>query len=377
MASVTTENKFAVPANVDEVLQKTAQTYRKQLITMPTRGLAKTLKYMTLRPGIRVAETVGELTGDAEFGPYDETRTADGGIKIKPRTLSVFLGSVDVKFSPNSVYSTIWGANVQAGDALKSVPIALQVLQLLAIKLGKNLNKVVFNAKRVDAGTKSAQLFNGLDTIAATELANSKLSSDLGNLIKIEDILGKSVAINDDNAVDFMQAICESADEELMDEDELFFYCPQQFVNLYNKAYLKKFGSVPYNTGYMHGTVEGFPQVKFAPLSNKKGAPFFQLSTRSNMLIGVNEANNGDSEKVDVGKYSPFQLDYVATKFFGTQYESINKERILFVTNDGTTPLIAQPKPLVSSESLDDNKQQVAADLKAVNAGADGSEDQE
>lgn len=339
--------KFVASANVADELQKTAQTYRQQLITMPTRGLAKSLKYMTLRPGIRVAETVGELSGNAQFGPYDENRVDDGGTKITPRTLEVFLGSVDIKFSPNSVYSTIWGANATKGDALKNVPITLQVLQYLSLKLGKNLDKVLFSAVRNASGTGSKDLFNGFDTIAKTELDGGKLSADLGNLITVADILGASKTINDDNAVDFAQAVCESADEELMAEEQLYLYVPQSFVNLYNRAFLKKFGSVPYNTGYSRTVVEGFGNVELVPLSNKKDAPFFQLTTRSNMLVGVNEANNSDSEDLKVEKYHPFKLDFVATKFFGTQYESINKERILFVANDGTTPLVQKTSPLL------------------------------
>ena len=334
------ENKFIAPANVHEQLQKTAATYRKQLITMPTKGLKKSLSYMTLRPGIRVSETVGELTGNAEFGPYDENRTADSGAKITPRTLEVFLGNVDVKFSPNSVYSTIWGANAMSGDALKNVPITLQVLQLLALKLGKNLDKVLWNAVRNPAGNGSKDLFNGFDTIGAKELTAGTLSSDLGNLIKVSDILGSGQVLNDDNAVDFAQAICESADEELMAEDNLLLFVPQSFVNMYNRAFLKKFGSVPYNNGYNHNTIVGFENVHFAPLSNKKNAPFFQLTTRSNMLVGVNEANNNDAEKISVEKYHPWKLDFIATKFFGTQYESINKERIMFITDDGKKPII-------------------------------------
>lgn len=334
------ENKFIAPADVHEQLQKTAKTYRKRLITMPTKGLKKSLSYMTLRPGIRVSETVGELTGNAEFGPYDENRTADSGAKITPRTLEVFLGNVDVKFSPNSVYSTIWGANAMSGDALKNVPITLQVLQLLALKLGKNLDKVLWKAVRNASGTGSKDLFNGLDTIAAAELTAGNLSSELGNLLKVSDILGAGKTINDDNAVDFAQAICESADEELMAEDNLFLYVPQSFVNLYNRAFLKKFGSVPYNNGYNHNSIVGFENVHFAPLSNKKDTPFFQLSTRSNMLVGVNEANNNDAEKISIEKYHPWKLDFIATKFFGTQYESINKERIMFITDDGKKPII-------------------------------------
>ena len=339
-------NKFVAPVDVHEQLQNTAKKYRNQLITMPTRGLKKSLSYMTLRPGIRVSETVGELTGGAEFGPYDENRVADGKVKITPRTLEVFLGNVDIKFSPNSVYSTIWGANAMNGDALKNVPITLQVLNLLALKLGKNLDKVLFKAVRNPTGTGS---------IAKTELAAGKLSHDLGNLIKVADILGDNKTINDDNAVDFAQGICEFADEELMAEDKVYLYVPQSFVNLYNRAYLKKFGSVPYNKEYNHLTVEGFSNVEFAALSNKKDAPFFELTTKNNMLVGVNELNNNDAEKVSVEKYNPWKLDFIATKFFGTQFESINKERALFITDDGTKPLIQ--KAATSSASQTGGKQ--------------------
>lgn len=359
-------NKFIVPVDVEEQLQKTAKTYRQKLITMPTKGLAKTLKYMTLRPGIRVSETVGELTANAEYGPYDENRSGDANAKIKSRTLEVFLGSVVSKFSPNSVYSTIWGANITNGEGLKNVPITLQVLQLLSLKLGKNLDKVVFSAVRNASGDKSKDLFNGLDTIAKAELDAGHLSSDLGNLIKVSDILGSGKSINDDNAVDFAQAICEEADEDLMGEDKLYLYVPQAFVNLYNRAFLKKFGSVPYNNGYNHNTVEGFGNVEFVPLSNKAKTPFFQLTTRSNMLIGVNEAENGNAEKITIEKHHPFLLDFISTKFFGTQYESINKERILFVTADGTTPLVQKSNSLADTESLDN-------DESPVDGGTDGA----
>lgn len=140
-----------------------------------------------------------------------------------------------------------------------------------------------------------------------------------------------------------------------MAEDKVYLYVPQSFVNLYNRAYLKKFGSVPYNKEYNHLTVEGFSNVEFAALSNKKDAPFFELTTKNNMLVGVNELNNNDAEKVSVEKYNPWKLDFIATKFFGTQFESINKERALFITDDGTKPLIR--KAATSSASQTGGKQ--------------------
>lgn len=259
------------------------------------------------------------------------------------------------------------------GEALKNVPITLQVLQLLALKMGKNLNLHLFEAVRNDQGKGSKDLFNGFDTIAKTELTNAKLSSELGNLIKVSDILGSDASISDDNAVDFAQAICESADEELIGEEKLYLYVPQAFINLYNRNYLKKFGNVPYNTGYNHNTIEGFDNVEMVPLINKKNAPFFQLTTRNNMLVGVNEANNSDEEKISVEKYHPWKLDFIATKFFGCQYESINKERALFITNDGTTPLITKGSgadPASSNTASDAEQKNSSAD----DTGAEGKE---
>ena len=45
-----------------EDLQKSARKYRKELLQMPVLGLSRSLQHMTLRPGIRYAETVGELS---------------------------------------------------------------------------------------------------------------------------------------------------------------------------------------------------------------------------------------------------------------------------------------------------------------------------
>ena len=325
--------KFIVPATVATDLQDSARKYRTELLTMPTRALAASLQYMTLRPGIRVSETVGELIADAELGPYDENRSTDLDVRIESRSLEVFLGNTVNPFSPNSVYSTIYGANAVHGEALKQVPVTLQVLQLLALRVGSNLNRVLFSAKRNATGKKSADLFNGFDTIAASEKTAGKLSTALGNLVEIDQV-------TDDNAVDMAQAICESASELLLDQ-ELELIVPRSFMFAYNRAYLKKFGMVPYNQQYQKTFVEGFPNVTLCPLGNKESSPFLQLTTRGNMLVGVNESQDENRERVDVlTSDNPYKLKFLCEKFFGCQYESINKERLLIATVDGTTPVV-------------------------------------
>jgi hypothetical protein len=39
----------------------------------------------------------------------------------------------------------------------------------------------------------------------------------------------------------------------------------------------------------------------------------------------------GDNEDVTIEKHSPFVLDYVATMFFGVDFESIDPRRLLVV----------------------------------------------
>ncbi len=192
----------------DEQLAKSAVKYRKELLMMPVLAMASTLQHMSQRPGVIGKETVGEVNGDIELGPYDEGRVDENGVSIDPRTLETFLGSVVKKFSPNSVWQTVYGNLISKGEALKNVDITRQVLAFLSAKLGANLNAVLWSAKRNESGTKSKDLFNGFDTITKTEMDASKISTDLKNMFTIE-------AISKDNAVDVLKEFYRAADPVL------------------------------------------------------------------------------------------------------------------------------------------------------------------
>ena len=154
----------------DEQLAKSAVRYRKELLMMPVLALGTTLQHMTQRPGVRGKEVVGELSGDIELGPYDEGREDTDGVSINPRTLETFLGSVVKKFSPNSVWQTIYGNLITKGEALKNVDIARQVLAFLTAKMGGNLNASIWNAKRNDSGTKTSMVLTPLPKLKKTQL---------------------------------------------------------------------------------------------------------------------------------------------------------------------------------------------------------------
>ena len=298
--------------------------FRSELIQMPMHAMRETTQHMTVRRGIRYAETVGELSGNIDLGPYSETRIDNTGMTIKGRTLYTYLGSVVKKFSPNSVVQSIYDDIITKGENLKTVNIALRVLSYLTAKLGHNLQGHIWNAVRNDNGTTSADLFNGFDTITAAEIgaATPTISTTIGNLYEFD------AAITASNAVDQIKAFCEAASEFLVDSgQEVKLFCSPAIKRAYLKDYQATVGAIPYNTSYDKLTVEGFENVHFVPLYNKANSPYIHLSTQSNMLVGVNQ--EGEDERITVEKHEAFVLQYIATMFFGVQFESINPERLL------------------------------------------------
>ncbi len=295
--------------------------HRKALLMLPILALAETSAHMTGRPGIRHAERVGELVGDAQFAPYDPNNVTELSPEYKTRLLKTYFGSVIANFEPNSVVSTLLGqVGATKGDGLAKTPIALDVLALVAKRLGYNLNAHIWDAKRVDGGKTTATLFDGFDTITENEIAGGGISEKAKNLITVDEVTS-------DNAVDVAKSIVTSMTPELRAQ-ECNLYCSYDFLDKYNLCYQKTVGSVPYNQQYENQFVEGSgKRLKFVPLSNKAGSSFLHASPAANMLLGYDQIS--DAESVFVREYRPFILSYVATMFFGTQFESIDPRRLM------------------------------------------------
>ena len=97
-------------------------------------------------------------------------------------------------------------------------------------------------------------------------------------------------------------------------------------MDKYNEAYQLTHGGLQYNTQYGQQAVEGSNgKLKFVPLYNKADSKFMHVTTKSNMLVGFDQM--GDIENVMIKEYEPFILTYIATMFFGVQFECIDKRR--------------------------------------------------
>lgn len=299
--------------------QEAATIYRKDLLMLPIIGIQESLQYMTGRPGIRYKEEVASISGDAQFAPYKPSRSQDFNLNLDFRTLETYFGSVVAKFEPNSAISTLLGTGATKGDGQMTTPTALHVLALIAKGLAEHLNDALWNGKRNPAGDTTADLFDGFDTITENEIAAGAIAADLGNYMKIDE------AITSANAVDIAKSILFSLDPRLRKE-ELYMFCSQDFADKYNEGYLMTHGGIAYNTQYDQTSVEGSNgRLKLVPLYNKMDSKYIHVCPKTNMLVGFDQM--GDVENIMVKEYEPFILSYIATMFFGVQFESIDERR--------------------------------------------------
>lgn len=308
-------------------LNANAHKFRQDLLRLPLIGCKTTFDHMTLRPGLRAAETVGELGGDTQFGPYSNSYKDANNITINPRTLQVFLGSVIKDFDPNEVAATIWGSKITKGEALKNTEIVAQIIPFIMGKIGKNLNAAIWSATRNASNHTTQDLFNGFDTITATEIGAGNIAAGNNNFQDLSSGITKGTSAG---TVDVVKAFVQAAADELQGieiegGDAPKLYMPYWLYNQYNLDYQKTVGVQLYNKEYAKQMVEG-TNVEMVPLVNKKNSNYIHLSTKNNMLIGVNQV--GEEETIEVEKFSSFVLTLSATLFFGTQFESIAAERL-------------------------------------------------
>ena len=299
-----------------EEYQQAAIKYRKDLLMLPIIGCQDTLQHMTGRPGIRYKESVGTINADAQFAPYKSTRRADVNLTLSHRTLETFFGNVVLDFEPNTAIATLLGTGATKGDGQMSTPTALHVLALIAKGLSSHLNDAIWNGVRNADGDTTADLFNGFDTITQMEIEAENISAANKNYMKLTE------EITVGNALDVAKEILYSLDPRLRAQD-LNLYCSQDFADKYNEAMLLTHGGINFYNQFNQNSVEGSNgRLHIIPLYNKTDSKFFHVTPKSNMLVGYDQM--GDVESVMVKEYAPFVLTYIATMFFGVQFESID-----------------------------------------------------
>ena len=321
--------------DLSTVLVNSSARYRKEVLAMPVVALLdKALKHMTLRRGVAGDETVGRVGSDAELRPYKTEKGATDKSRIIARTLTTYLGDVIEEFDPYQLFTTVYGE--QFSDKTKRTEA--EIVQALCLQMGKSVAKklgaALFNAQRNPAGTTTATLFNGFNTIAAAEITAGNIAAAKGNYIEVDTITAANVG-------DVLKAIYDGASEELQEADNLKMFLPKSIKKLYDDWCLAHFGAVVYNTTYaknrLHGTDEN--PCELVALSGMKNSPYIYLSTKENMLVGCDQSGNPKEKFLVRVPDNPKVVQFFACMFWGVQFEQIEQEFLLVAKQVTPTPI--------------------------------------
>jgi hypothetical protein len=304
-------------------LNQAAIKFRKELLMLPIIALESTLQHMTLRPGIQYQEIVNDLTADLELRPHDGSLNKQTGITAGERTLTTYVGDLVTEQKLEDIRQKLLGGQLLLAGKTKQTnkhPLEKQMIALIIKEVSKKLNLAIFNAVRNASGTTTATLFNGFDTLTATEIGLTTIAAGEGNFVDVDPITSS-------NAWDSLRAFYQAADQNLQSVPTKLFV-PYAVYNAYNEDYLATFGAVPYNKEYKKTFLEGSGGLcEIVPLVGKASSNYIHLTEKSNMLVGVDQLS--DKEFVKVREVdNPFVTQFVMKMVFGVQFESLAKERL-------------------------------------------------
>lgn len=307
--------------DIAEQLSKSAHTFRKPILQLPSIGIEDAIKHMTPRPGVRYKETEGYISSNVQLRPYNGESNGKSTIGLKERSLETFLGSAVELFDPNTLRQTIYGQLITHSDEVKDPDMNKAILFKIMKDVLEKLNTSLFSAKRNASGDTTAELFNGFDEIVKAEMTAGKISTVLGNYKELE-------AINSTNAVDILKALYRSSSDDLKRQKTKLFV-PFDVKEAYDDDYQQTVGSVPYNNQFNQTFLEGSNGLcEIVPLVAKAGSTQIHLTTKENMLYGY--GNGVENETIEVRRGdNPFKLQFVLAMFFGVDFQFIEKQKLM------------------------------------------------
>lgn len=304
-------------------LTNASMQYSDELKNIPVLALEKDLQYATLILDVANQLSVQELAGNAHLRPHDGDINEQTGLTIKSRTLTTYVGDTIMYFKPETLRATVFAKRLLGQNNQSGYPLEAEMVAFLLAASGANIRKALFNGVRNASGTTTAALFNGWDTITAAEITATNISTGNGNLVT------GLADMTDSNAGDIIKAFVDAAPDELIENGEQKILAVSRSVfNKYNNWVAENRTAAPYNTEFKNMFVEGYPgEVMIVPFAGKSGSQFMHLTTKSNLLVGVD--NTGD---LAAGRFreveNPFEYQFVHKMNIGVQFESINKGRL-------------------------------------------------
>lgn len=299
-----------------------AKQWSRELKLIAVTGCDRTLKFMTPMANVREKVELGTYGMSSQLRPYSSSMSStDNDLTIVWRELETFQGAIADDFDPNSAIRTIIGKMAaHKGEGLKTAEATRMALAAIAKSCSEYLNMSIWNGVRNAQGSTTKDLFNGFDTITASEVSGGGLAANKGNYLKL------TTKITSSNACDIFKSIARGLDPVLR-ETPCNCYLSQELYDLYVECYQSEHGALPYNTEYNKRTIEdSIGNITFVPLASKAGSKYIHITPKENLVYGFD--NMSDASNIAVEKHKPFLLTFVMSMFFGVQFVTLDKRVI-------------------------------------------------
>lgn len=317
--------KFKIDQAVLEDYIKTAIKWQPTLLDLPIRGAMDVLKFMHGITGVRGKLRYGEISANSQFAPFSKTRRQDADVNIKYRELETFLGNVIDEFSPVDYAFLTMGYNDPIlGEKIKNASTTALVLFHISKARGQHIAQAVLTGKRNPDGDTTVDLCDGLVTIAEKEIASGAISTEIGNLIKLQD------AFTMDNACDLLKEEVVFRLNPFLRKQNNVLLCAPELVDMYNESYQATHESLNYNKAYNQPYVEGSDnKLTIVGLPEMAGVKHLLLTQKENMWWATD--NKSDESFVDIMRKDHYTLSMAANMFLGTNFRTIDPRRLTVI----------------------------------------------
>ena len=308
-----------------------SKKYDKVLRSIAVYALAHALQHMTTIEGVRGTLTWGELQAKSAWALYKKNDDKNNNAVITGRSLETHLLSLIDTFDPNEVAGTIFHEGPNSGDALKNLPITVQVMARKLMEASEDLYYAIFKGTYTpENGKTPMSAITGFDTILTQESTQAsgegapkaKISTDNGNLLDLS-----TYELDATNTFDIINFIWMSLNQKMKDfgtqGQPVRFYVDPIVCEYYNRGYKDEMGSVVYNTKWNQTQVLGSEgRAILLPMAAKKDSTWIQVTLPGNMLFGTGSKAQMDSITVD--RIPPFDVMMSGTMWAGCQYKYLD-----------------------------------------------------
>ncbi len=307
------------------LLQDTATKYNKEILLMPFIKVKDELQgAITVRSNIKNEELLASFDADIELRPHTGAYTVQTGTDINGRKIAVFVGDVIVEENAEALRKTFLNDQLDNQEPSKH-PLNMMIIGAIAGSVGEKITQNLFLAVRNGAGTTTASLFNGFDTIATTEKTAGKIAANKNNYVN----LGNTTAAN---ALDKLKAFYAGWTPHLKKAAGVKVNIDETFKRLINENIQddQPFGFANLSFSQMVAKIVGWREdVEIITHIGKEGSSWIQACTSKIMVCGTDK--EADLDNVQVNKIdNPWKTQFVMKGCWGCEYATLNGKLICF-----------------------------------------------